>query len=109
MTKTVRSVAGQLHHLPWVLAGIVLAAGLANWALFGRQPAQAAAEPEPEKPAAVMIDENAFREVVMPESQGGWQASSTSNKNLPTGGHDGNVEPFLKVEVEGQPFPVAQD
>jgi hypothetical protein len=90
MTKTVRSVAGQLHHLPWVLAGIVLVAGLANWALFGRQPAQAAAEPEPEKPAAVMMDENAFRHAVMPP-----------------GGTDGNVEPFLKAEE--QPFPVAQD
>ena len=107
MTKAVRSVAGQMHHLPWVLAGIVLLAGLANWALFGRQSAQTAAEPEPEKPAAVMMDENAFRQVVMPESQGGWQASSTSKNNQPRGGHDGNVEPFLKVE--DQPFPVAQD
>jgi hypothetical protein len=89
MTKTVRAVAGQLHHLPWVLAGIVLVAGVANWALFGRQADKPATEPEPEKPAAVMIDQESFRQAALPGQ----------------GGEDGQVEPFVKVE----PFPVAGD
>jgi hypothetical protein len=67
VTDTVRAVARHLHHLPWVAAAVILAAGLTSWAM---RPPEAAPVPEPQQPA-VMIDEKAFRQALMPgDSQG---------------------------------------
>src|SRR5262245_36205967 len=67
MTNAVRSYLKQVHHLPWVCAGIILAAGLANWAMFTRHPEAPPQLPEPPKPPAMFLDENAFRQAMMPQ------------------------------------------
>ena len=62
MSDAIRAVLRRVHHLPWVCAAIILAAGLVNWIFFSPKKAPA---PEPEQSGAFM-DENTFRQLVMP-------------------------------------------
>ena len=93
MSDAIRAVLRRVHHLPWVCAAIILAAGLCNWAFFA--PKQAAAEPE--KQSGVFLDEDTFRQLVPAEA--------------PPFGSDGE-QPGAPVAGPGFPFgdgPVSQD